>query len=649
MSLDLIDQLNAIRVTELEEQIAQAREAYYNGTPTVNDAVFDAWMDELKELKADSPEVTAVGAAPSPVSEWLKVAHTIPMGSLNKVQHPDELLDWIQNLTSDRELTFHDTSYLRNALARLRLFQTEKLDGISVSLRYEMGKLVQALTRGDGTIGEDITPNVRRMHNVLVELPELISVTLRGEIVLLKTDHQMHFPGAANPRNAASGTSKRFDGKGCEHLSVYVYQALDGPDFKTELEQFQFLRKMGFRTPNFSVTTQDDILKSWRTYQGELREALPYDIDGLVIRLDDLLAQQILGEKNGRPLGAMAFKFAPISRPSVARKRIDQVGGTGRITPVAEFDAVNILGAEITRASLYNQAYVEQIGFDIGAEILISRANDVIPRVESVIKGTGSVSSAPTACPECGAETARDGEYVVCTNTGGCPAQTEGRIKQWIRDLGILEWGGVLIQKVVSEGLVKTVPDLYRLTEDQLGALDRMGPASAKRARDELWKLNPLPLERILGALSIPLCATSTMQMLVDAGFDTIDKLRTATAWQLQEVPGMGPKRAEAFVAWMTKHGSVFEELLSTGLKLKEKTVGALTGKSVCFTGKSTLPRPELERLAAEAGASVKKSVGKGLTYLVMADAESTSTKAQAARKNGVTCLSEESFLQLVK
>lgn len=629
MVFQLFDQLNDARATELEERIAQARDAYYNGTPIVEDSVYDAWLDELKELREDSPQVKAVGAVP--VSEWPKVAHSIPMGSLDKVQTPEQFLEWAKPLGK-------------------RFLQTEKLDGISVSLHYENGKLVQALTRGDGSIGEDITPNVRRMQNVLPELPEPLSVTCRGEIVLLKIDHQTHFPETSNPRNTASGTSKRYDGRGCEHLSVYVYQALDGPDFKTEEEQFQFLRKMGFRTPNYTATEDlAAIVKAWNTYQGELREAIPYDIDGLVIRLDDMAAQLALGDKDGRPLGATAFKFTSIKLPTVARKRIDQVGGTGRITPVAEFDPVNILGAVITRASLYNQTYIEQIGFDLGAEILVSRANDVIPRVESVIKGTGSVSPAPKTCPECGAETARDGEYVICPNTGGCPAQTEGRIKQWIRDLGILEWGGVLIQKVVSEGLVKTVPDLYRLTEDQLAALDRMGPASAKRARDELWKLNPLPLERILGALSIPLCATSTMQVLVDAGFDTIDKLRVATAAQLQEVQGMGPKRAEAFVAWMAKNSGVFDELLSTGLKLKEKTIGTLTGKSVCFTGKSNRPRPELERIAAEAGATVKKSAGKGLTYLVMADAESTSTKAQAARKNGVTCLSEDSFITLAQ
>lgn len=632
--LDLIEEANRLRVSNLEQKIQEAREAYYNATPIVDDSTFDAWLDELRELNAASPQVKAIGA--QPVGSWLKVSHTIPMGSLNKVQTPEELRAWAIGAGVTNET---------------RLIVTEKLDGISVSLRYESGRLIQALTRGDGVIGEDITSNVRRMKGVLSELPKPETVTFRGEIVLLKADHAAHFPETSNPRNTASGTSKRLDGRGSEHLTVYVYQALDlGEEtFETEFEQFVYIRRLGFSSPVYTTPTDvDGVIATWGEYHTQTRDERPYDIDGLVVRINNLPVQLAMGDKDGRPLGAVAFKFAPVCRATIARKRIDQVGGTGRITPVAEFDPVNILGAEISRASLYNQKYIEQIGFDVGAEILVSRANDVIPRVTSVTTPTGTVSPAPKTCPECGAGTIRDGEYVVCPNTSECPAQTTGRIQQWVRDLGILEWGSVLIQKVVEAGLVKTVPDLYRLTEEQLAGLERMGASSAKRARDELWKPNPMPLERILGALSIPLCATSTMQVLVDAGFDTIEKLRAASTEKLQIVPSMGPKRAEAFVAWMAKHGDVFEDLLSTGVSLKARPVGSLTGKSVCFTGKSTKPRAELERLASEAGGTVKNSVGKGLTYLVLADANSTSSKAQAARKNGTECLSEEKFLQMV-
>lgn len=625
--LELIEEVDRARAATLERKIQEARDAYYNGEPIVDDATFDAWLDELKELNVSSPQVKAIGA--TPVSSWPKVRHSIPMGSLDKAQTEEELCDWAAGKSGP-------------------FLVTEKLDGISVSLRYEGGRLIQALTRGDGLLGEDITPNVRKMKGVPEALRSQVTVTFRGEIVLLKDDHKTHFPETSNPRNTASGTSKRYDGKGCEHLTVYAYQALEGPEFTTEEEQFAFIFQQGLLHPAILVGARPEDVIAERVRYEKIRDGLAYEIDGLVVRLNNLADQLSLGDKDGRPRGAVAFKFAPSMRTTIARKRIDQVGGTGRITPVAEFDEVSLVGAKVTRASLYNQKYVEQIGFDVGAEILVSRSNDVIPRVVSVTVSTGTVSQAPKTCPECGAETTRDGEYVVCPNTAECPAQTTGRIQQWVKDLGILEWGSVLIQKLVEAGLVKTVPDLYRLTEEQLAGLDRMGTSSAKRAREELWKVNPIPLERILGALSIPLCATSTMQVLVDAGFDSIEKLRAASVESLQAVPSMGPKRAEAFVTWMRKHSTVFEDLLSTGVSLKDRPVGALTGKSVCFTGKSTKPRAELERLASEAGGTVKNSVGKGLTFLVMADPNSTSSKAQAARKNGTQCVSEEDFLKLV-
>jgi DNA ligase (NAD+) len=639
--MDIIEQAQQARVAELEEQINQARHDYYNGTPTVADEVYDAWLDELTELKEDSPAVTAVGAPP--VSGWVKVAHLIPMGSLNKVQTIDEMTGWIRGISRGGGTASYE-----------RLLVTEKLDGISVSLRYEKGKFVQGLTRGDGETGEDVTPNVARMKGVPHTLPEPVSVMIRGEILLFKADLVRHFPGMANPRNAASGTAKRFDGTGCEHLTVMAYQALEGPDFKSEDEVFEFLERMGFKVPTWTITAMAPGMRTpqdiWVEYQQTLRESLPYEIDGLVVRLDDLAYQMSLGEKNERPFGAVAFKFNPITRETKALRRIDQVGGTGRITPVAEFKPIRILGAEISRASLYNQSYIEQIGFYEGARILVSRANDVIPRVVSVVRAhpEGEFSKPPEVCPECGAKTERDGEYIVCPNVADCPAQTEGRIKQWVRELGILEWGPTLISKVVQAGLVKSVPDLYRLTPDKLAELERMGETSARNAIDQLWSVVPLPLEQLLGAMGIPLCATSTMQTVVDAGFDSLDKVQAASKDQLMAIPGMGPRRAELLYGWLRKHSDLVDELLAAGVDVKDRPVGALTGKSVCFTGKSTMKRAELIKLAEGVGGTVKKSVVKGLTYLVLADPSSTSTKAKAARKAGTTCISEDDFLSLV-
>lgn len=626
------------RIQELEDKITQARHDYYNGEASVTDEIYDAWVDELAELKDGSPAVTAIGA--TPVSAWPKVEHSIPMGSLDKVQTMDEMTEWVNSVGRP------------GRASKEELLVTEKLDGISVSVRYEEGKLIQALTRGDGEIGEDITPNVAKMKGVPKKLPRPVNVTCRGEIVLLRQDHIKHFPDKANPRNTASGTSKRLDGKGCEHLSVYFYQALDGPEFERETEQFEFLEGLGFKVPRWYLSAMSPGVKTphdlWVDYQTSIRESLPYEIDGLVVRLQDLAYQWSLGDKHGRPVGAVAFKFQPISRETVATARVDQVGGTGRITPVAEFRPVRILGAEISRASLYNQSYVEQIGFGIGARIMVSRANDVIPRVVSVSGAAAEVSAAPEVCPECGAKTERDGEYVVCPNTGGCPAQTEGRIKAWIREQGIMEWGPTLIGKVVTECGVKTVPDLYRLTAFDLQELERMGETSAEKAIDELHKVLPLPLENWFGGLAIPLCATSTMRAIVDAGFDTLEAIRTISESALLNIPGVGPKRAKALKAWLDANQGLIDDMLQANIAVKAKVKGALTGKSVCFTGKSRHKRAELETMAKEAGGTVKKSVSKGLTYLVLADPDSTSTKAKAARKNNTECISEDDFLKMV-
>jgi DNA ligase (NAD+) len=620
-----------VRIEELEANVTSASLAYYNDVPTVTDAVYDAWRDELSLLKPDSYVLKLVGAPA--VGEWLKVRHLFTMGSLDKVQSPDELVLWakkVQRTPGDQ------------------LLVTEKLDGISISLRFEDGLLVQALTRGDGTVGEDITPNVRRMKGVPKSVGVSGQLVVRGEILLLKEDHKNHFSDKANPRNAASGISKRLNGKGSEHLSVVTYQIVDGIELSTEGAQFQELYRLGFKIPSWSIVDgAEQVGVIWERYQEELRDQLPFEIDGLVIRLNDLTYQMSLGDTHGRPNGAVAFKFSPPARETTARDLIWQVGGTGRITPVAVFDAVNLLGAEVTRASLYNQAYIDQIGFDIGAKILVARANDVIPRVSEVLASTGTVAKAPSRCPVCSSETARDGEYVVCQNVAECPAQVTGRLKQWIAEQGVLEWGEALLQKLVDQGLVRGVADLYKVSQADIAGLDRMAQKSAENAYKALWASSPMTLENLLGGLSIPLCATSTITLITSAGYDSLDKIGAATVEQLQAIPGVGPKRAQALSHWFRQHGASAYAVLAAGVLLKSRSAGPLSGKSVCFTGKSERKRAELEKLASDAGALVKSSVGKGLTYLVLADPDSTSSKAVAARENGTTCISEASFVAM--
>lgn len=620
------------RVKELEELLAKAQNDYYNGTPTVSDEVYDAWKDELSDLNAVSFYLKAVGAPP--VSEWVKVKHIHPMGSLNKVNTLEEMSEWVTAYAPGEELVV-----------------SEKLDGISVSVRYVNGKLTQALTRGDGKIGEDITVNVARMQGVPDKIPRKTTCLVRGEIIIRKTDFEDHFKGNyANTRNAASGVAKRYDGQSCEHLSVLFYKVMGGPKLETEADQFRFIESMGLSTPGWSLSRMTPGSKTpldiWVEYHQSKRDKLDYDIDGLVISVNDLGKQFLLGEKDMRPLGAVAFKFAPVTRESVLRSITWQTGGTGRITPVANFDVVNLLGAQVSNASLYNWRYITTLKLDVGSKILVARANDVVPRVVSVISGVGTIASPPTNCPSCGAEVVQEGEFHVCLNRDGCPAQVVGRVSQWLSNLGILEWGDVLLEKLTSSGLVKSIPDLYRLTVEQVATLDRMGSTSATKALGLLHEKKTLTLDLMLGSLCIPGVAQSTIRLLMDAGYDDIHKLRKLKVETLSKVKGIGPVKAGVISKWINESSQIVEDLDQVGVKVQEPIRGKFSGMYFCFTGEMEHKRGDLEQMVRDQGGEVKGSVTKKLTYLVAAD--TTTTKAAAARKYGTKCISEEEFLALV-
>lgn len=615
------------RIQTLEGLLRQARQEYAVGKPTLTDTAYDALRDELATLSASSPEIMAVGA--TPVSEWHKVRHDIPMGSLEKVNTPEELSQWRAHFNIESE----------------PLLVTEKLDGISIALDYADGTLARAVTRGDGEVGEDITVNVRRMQGVPAKIGET-SGQFRGEIVITKSDLSKHFPDMKNTRNGAAGTAKRLDGEGVEHLTVIVYQIADLPH--TTLRQLHMveLAKLGFKTPNWSVHV--DPVVEWSLYQQGKRDALDYDIDGLVVEVDDLTKQLSLGEKDGKPHGARAFKFAPPARVSVLRRIQSDTGATGRMTPVGTFDPVDLLGTTVTNASLYNWKYINTLGLDVGASVLVVRANDVIPRVTELVTGVGTVAKPPTECASCGTTPVWEGEYLVCPNVALCPAQALGRLQKYIKELGILEWGEAVLERLLEAGLIRSVPDLYCLTQDQIAGLDRMGEKSAENLLKTLWAKNPLPLETFMGAMSIPDVGSTTMGLVMDAGYDTLERLCAASLTDLQAIKGLGPVKSRSLYDWLQTGSAVVMKAVGNGLKLTNRVKGSLTGISVCFTGKSTMKRGDLEGLVKVHGGTVKSSVGKGLNYLVMADPESGSSKAQAARKLGTKVISEGEFMLLV-
>jgi DNA ligase (NAD+) len=355
------------RISDLADRLEAASAAYYNGTPTMSDADFDALENELRKLDPHNPVFAKIGA---PVdSGWTKVRHPIPMGSLEKAQTEGEFLGWAQNKPN-------------------ALFLSEKLDGISILLTYLEGKLVRAVTRGDGTEGEDITRNVRVMQGVPAEIPYVDEVHIRGEIVCTKADFAKFFQGESNPRNTASGTSKRQSGwQKCRHLTVLVYNVVfpDGSVKLTYREgEFYWLQGQGFQTPVGQVVSPLSAVQVYKHYIATLREKAPYDIDGLVIEVDGTQARAALGATpNGmNPKGAVALKFPHDQKRTILRDIVWQVGNSGRVTPVAIFDEVELAGARVKQASLHNVARLNKLKLYKGCEVLVSRRNDVIPFVE---------------------------------------------------------------------------------------------------------------------------------------------------------------------------------------------------------------------------------------------------------------------------
>ena len=632
--MDLVEQVLQARIEELEQQITEANSAYYvDDEPIVSNDVYDAWRDELVELKSESTAVTSVGA---PVSgERPKVLHTIPMGSQEKVNTPEEFLAWVAKTGATHFTT------------------TEKLDGASVSVEYEDDKYARATGRGDGIEGEDLTENVRRMKGVPAELPGVGSLTLRGEIMLLLSDFKTHFPDKKAARNTASGTSRRDDGHGCEHLTVFFYQVADGADFKTKAEQFDFLVELGLTVPSRVTGDAESVLSLREAYQDNLRDELDYEIDGLIVEVDDLEAQLVLGDKHMRPEGSRAFKFAELKRETTLRSFEKSVKASGRITPVAHFDAVTLLSVTVTQASVYNYSYIKKLQLGVGAKVLVARANDVIPRVTDLVKAGPNVEQPPTQCPVCGTATEREGEYVVCPNRAACPAQAAGRVERWIKTLNILGWGESIIKRLVESGLVKSPADLYRLSQDALANVDGLGQGSAVNLRRTLWDGVEMTLPSFLGSLSIPLCSRSTIEKCMDSGIESLEDFKAATLDQFMAVDGLGERKASNLSAFLLVHWSLIDELLEVGIKIKGPVKGVLTSKKIVFTSgakgaKSLHKRAEWTEMVQANGGTVKGNVGKDTDFLVMASFDATTTKAKAAAKNGTKCLSEEDFLKMI-
>lgn len=632
------------RIAQLATRIDEANQAYRNGSPIMTDAAYDALEDELRTLDPNHPHFQTVGAAPSGGS-WPKVQHSIQMGSLKKVQFDAEadkvggdghaeLRAWWKSIGGEPATLTH------------------KLDGISIDLVYENRALVQAITRGDGAIGEDITRNVLLMEGAVKMLPpgEPNRSYVRGEIICRISKFNEHFPGESNPRNTASGTAKRQSNyQKAKYLTVVAYQYLpEGVPLDSKAAEITKLTDMGFVTPpSYPAVTVEQVIAIYDSYVATKRAALDWEIDGLVCDVDNRDAREALGSHNMRPNGARALKFPHAQAKTVLREVIPQVGKSGRITPVAVFDTVKLAGANVSRASLHNPDYIDALLLDaglphltVGMEIMAERRNDVIPGVACLVTaGTGAILTMPTECPECNTPTVRDGAYLVCPNGDGCPAQVAGALKRWVSKIGVKHFGDALIDHLCETGQVETIADLYKIDPDTIAMQDdsngrKIGGTAIKafnnlKAKDKVT----LPLHVFLGSLGIPHIGRSMAKTIIDGGFNSLKAMTHAREEDIARIPGVGDIKARAFLDgfWDLLDRGTITGLLAH-IKIAEKATGAFTGMSVCMTG---FRDAQMVTAIESQGGTVKSSVSKGLTLLVTKDPNSTSGKAAKARTYG--------------
>ncbi len=658
------------RAEELRKQINYHNYRYYVlDDPVVTDAQYDKLLRELQQIESGHPGLITpdsptqrVGAAP--LSEFGEVHHRIPMTSMDNAFDDAEAREWDQRVRKGLE-TEGNVAYTAEP----------KFDGTSVSLRYEHGVLMQAGTRGDGTTGEDVTANVRTIKTVPLHLqgkgwPKVVEV--RGEVVIPKKDFERlnaeqlkH--GAkifANPRNAAAGSLRQLDPRvtAARPLSFFPWGLgeVSEPVSRRYSDVSKHLRDWGFRVTEFFrvVHGPDECLEYYQEILAK-RDKLPFEIDGVVYKVDDLRARDQLGYTARAPRWAIAHKLPAQEETTVVEDIMASVGRTGVITPVAVLKPVQVSGVTVTHATLHNQDEVERKDVRVGDTVIVRRAGDVIPEVVGVIKEKRPRGArkwhTPDKCPVCGSQVIREEEEAAHRCMGGlvCSAQRMGAILHFAsrHAMDIEGLGDKLVQQLVDKDMVKTVADIYRLKHDELADLERMAEKSAQNLLDQIEKSKTTTLARFLHALGIPQVGEATAQLLADQ-FGSMDDIMDASRETLEQIHGIGPNMAEDIYSFFhEKHNrGVIRDLLKAGIhwpkpvRIKKST--ALTGKTFVLTGGlSTMTRDEAKRRLQELGAKIAGSVSKKTDYVIVG--EEPGSKADKARELGVTMLDEQEFLKL--
>ncbi len=663
------------QVEALREKLRHHEYLYYvMDAPEVSDAQYDAWMRELRALEDVHPELLApdsptqrVGGKPK--EGFAKVPHSRPMLSLDNAYDEGELREWDRRI---RELAGEE---------KIVYVYELKLDGVSLALTYENAQLVRGVTRGDGVIGEDVTTNVRTIRSVPLSispvrqksssLPKNFEV--RGEVVLplaafQKLNAEREEQGlapAANPRNFAAGTLRTLEPNivAQRRLDFYAYFALDerGYIFPNQSKALDALSTAGFRVnPKRGVVRSIDQALAFIAEADALRESLPYEIDGVVLKVDSTALQNRLGFTGRAPRWAIAYKFAARSAVTQVETIAVQVGRTGKLTPVAELTPVAIGGTTVSRATLHNADEIERLGLKIGDFVTVERGGDVIPKVVAVLaekrpKGARDFSF-PALCPVCGSAVVREPGEVDwrCINVN-CPARLRESLLYFSarKVMNIEGLGEAVVQQLTDRGLVRNLADIYKLDEAALLSLERIGEKTAQSLLHQIARSKNAPLDRVILGLGIRFVGERTAQFLAEA-FGTMDRVMEASTEELERVPEIGPRISTAIREFfdVTANRELIEKLRAAGLNFtavrKKTSSSKLSGLTFVLTGTlPTLTREEAKERIERQGGNVAGSVSKKTNYVVAG--EEAGSKLDKARSLGIAILDETGLMYLLE
>ena len=651
------DEPDTLSEDEAHEQVQTLREAieyhdyryYVENDPVVADKTYDALYDRLGTLEDafgledENSPTNRVGG--EPLDELETREHAVEMLSLDSSEVVEEVRDF--------------GARVREVCGDVEYHVEPKFDGLSVELVYGDGELEAAVTRGDGAVGEDVTENVRTVGSVPLRLqgaPE--ELVVRGEILIPKSGFQemnrrrveRGEEPFANPRNAAAGTVRQLDPSVVAErpLEVYVYDVLrTSAEVGSQTEAVSLVESLGFLVDEDSTLVEDiEGFVEYREGMIERREKLDYEVDGVVAKVNDFEAREKLGETSAHPRWAFAYKFPAKTDVTRVTDVVVQVGRTGKLTPVALLEPVDVDGVTISRASLHNQKQARKLGVTEGARVEIERAGDVIPQVKEVVEGGGDGFTMPDSCPVCGSDVVREDEHHYCTGGLACPAQLRARLEHFAsRDAMDIEGIGEEVAAVlVDEGLVSDLPELYELKVDDLRALEGFGERSAQKLIEEIEDSKDVDLVSFLTALGVRHVGRERARKLADAF--SLDELRGAGKDELRRVEDVGGEVAESVEGFFGgRGGDVVDELLGHGVEpYREGTGEELEGTKVVFTGSiEGYTRRELTDLLEKHGADVTSSVSGETDYLVVGDGPGE-RKVEDAREHGVERLDEEGF-----